>query len=151
MLQSPRAPCYYAWIFETATVIRDYEVDFFVKVAAWPECGSVTAACHRIYELKQTKGKGLGCLLAIIALITPRILMVCIWLLTNWFSNAFQTVIWPVLGLMFMPYTTLAYMAAMLNNEHSVSGGWLLPLIVAVVVDIGHGGGSGREAHRRRR
>jgi hypothetical protein len=36
-----------------------------------------------------------------------------------------------------MPYTTLAYMGAMLN-AHSVTGGWLVVLIVAIMVDLGH-------------
>jgi len=63
--------------------------------------------------------------------------MFFIWLLTDWFSKAYDTVIWPLLGFLFMPFTTLAYMAAMINNEHNVNGGWLILLIVAVLVDLG--------------
>jgi len=42
------------------------------------------------------------------------------------------------MGFVFMPCTTLAYLAAMLNNKHTVSGGWLALLIGAVIVDVGH-------------
>jgi hypothetical protein len=89
----------------------------------------------------------MGCLLAVLALAVPRVLMLFIFLLTDWFSHAFQTQVWPIIGFVFMPYTTLAYLAAMLNNNHTVSGGWLALLIVGVIVDVGHWGG----AHKYRR
>jgi hypothetical protein len=90
----------------------------------------------------------MGCVLAVIALLVPRVLMVFIYLLTDWFGRAYETVIWPLLGFLFMPYATLAYMAAMLNNNHSLSGWWLALFIAAIVVDAGHWGGSGRAAAR---
>ena len=89
----------------------------------------------------------MGCILAVIALAVPRVVMVVAFLVTDWFGRAFETRLWPFLGFLFMPYTTLAYMAAMLNNHHTLSGGWLALLIVAVIVDVGHWGG----AHRYRR
>ena len=89
----------------------------------------------------------MGCLFAILALAVPRVLMVFIFLLTDWFPSAFQTQVWPIIGFVFMPYTTLAYLAAMLNNNHMVSGGWLALLIVGIIVDVGHWGG----AHKYRR
>jgi hypothetical protein len=90
----------------------------------------------------------MGCVLAVIALLVPRVLMVFMYLLTDWFGRAYETVIWPLLGFIFMPYATLAYMAAMLNNNHSLSGWWLALFIAAIVVDAGHWGGSGRAAAR---
>jgi len=89
-----------------------------------------------------------GCLLVIVALLVPRVLMVFIWLLTNWFGRAFTTVIWPLLGFIFMPYTTLAYMAAMLNNK-SLSGWWLALFIAAVAVDVLHWGAGSKAAGKR--
>ena len=84
----------------------------------------------------------MGCIFAVLALAVPRVLMLFIFLLTDWFPRAFQTQVWPIIGFLFMPYTTLAYLAAMLNNNHTVSGGWLALLIVAVIVDVGHWGGA---------
>jgi hypothetical protein len=49
-----------------------------------------------------------------------------------------------------MPYTTLAYMAAMLNNHHNVNGGWLVLVVIAVFVDLGGQGGSARGRRRLR-
>ena len=91
----------------------------------------------------------MGCVYVILALGMPRLLMFFIWLLTDCFVRAFQTVLWPALGFLFMPYTTLAYMAAMLNNNHRVDGWWLALVIVAAVVDVGHWGGG--ESYRRRK
>ena len=79
----------------------------------------------------------MGCLLPLVAIFVPRLVMFFIFLLTNWFAQAYQTVIWPLLGFFFMPYTTLAYMGAMLNNNHQLSGGWLVLVIVAVIFDLG--------------
>lgn len=87
-------------------------------------------------------------ILAIIALAVPRLVMFFIWLLTNWFGLTYRSTVWPLLGFFFMPYTTLAYMAAMLNNDHSVNGFWLVLVVVAAVVDLGHWGGGWR--YRRR-
>lgn len=87
------------------------------------------------------------CLVVILAVFFPRLVMVLIALFTNWFHAAFNTVLWPLLGFLFMPYTTLAYMVAMLNNNHSVSGGWLVLVIVAALLDLG---GQGHSARRRR-
>jgi hypothetical protein len=75
--------------------------------------------------------------------------MVFIWLLTDWFSQAFETALWPLLGFLFMPFTTLAWMAAMLNNNHQLSGWWVALFIVAVVADLGGTGRAARRANRR--
>ena len=91
----------------------------------------------------------MGCILGAIALAVPRVLMFFVLILTHWFGQAFETRVWPILGFVFMPYTTLAYMAAMLNNNHALSGWWLALLIVGIVLDSGHWGGSGLYYHRR--
>jgi len=91
----------------------------------------------------------MGCVYFVIALIAPRVLLFLIFLLTGWFQRAFNTWLWPIVGFLFMPYATLAYMAAMLNNAHQLTGGWLALFVVGVLVDLGHFGGGA--AYRRRR
>ncbi len=87
------------------------------------------------------------CLVVLFALLLPRAAMVFIWLLTDWFARAYDTALGPVLGFIFLPYTTLAYMAAMLNAG-ALTGGWLILLIVAVLVDLSHYGGTSRIRRR---
>jgi hypothetical protein len=79
----------------------------------------------------------MGCLLPCLAVLMPRVLMFFIWLLTDWFGRAYETILWPLVGFLFMPYTTLAYMGAMLNNNHHLDGGWLVLVIIAVFFDLG--------------
>jgi len=49
-------------------------------------------------------------ILGLIGLFAPRLTMFFIWLLTNWFDKVFTTSIWPFLGWIFLPFTTLAYL-----------------------------------------
>ncbi len=90
----------------------------------------------------------MGCLLAIVALVVPRIVLVVAFLTTDWFKRAFEVTLWPVLGILFMPYATLAYLAAMLNNNHALTGVWLVLFIMAGVVDVAHWGGGGHTYRR---
>jgi hypothetical protein len=87
-------------------------------------------------------------LFLIVGLLMPRLAMVIIFFLTDWFQRAFATALWPLLGFLFMPYTTLAWMLAMLMNDHQVNGVWIIVIVVAVVLDLG---GHGGLARRRRR
>ncbi|MBU2577140.1 MAG: hypothetical protein KKF50_05475 [Nanoarchaeota archaeon] len=79
----------------------------------------------------------MGYLYVILSVFCPRVFMFFAWLMSDWFSRTFETRIWPFLGFLFMPFITLAYMATMLNNEGSVSGGWIVLLIVGVLFDLG--------------
>lgn len=90
----------------------------------------------------------MGCIYIIIALAVPRVLMFIAFLMTDWFGRAFETRLWPVVGFVFMPYSTLAYMASMLNNHHALTGGWLALFVAAIVVDASHWGGG--HAYRRK-
>ncbi len=84
------------------------------------------------------------CFFVIIAAFFPRLMLIIIGLFTNWFGAVFNTLLWPILGFIFMPYTTLAYMAAMLEHHSSVSGLWLVLVIFAAFVDLTTHGGSTR-------
>ena len=59
---------------------------------------------------------------------------------SDYLGKAYQTVLWPLLGFIFMPYTTLAYAWAK-NTHGSVEGFYLVVLIVAVLLDLGSVGG----------
>jgi hypothetical protein len=91
----------------------------------------------------------MGCLFVIAALAVPRIVLFVAFLATDWFQRAFETRLWPLLGFLFVPYATLAYVAAMLNNNHALTGGWLALFVAALVVDITHWGGGSRSYRRR--
>jgi hypothetical protein len=88
------------------------------------------------------------CLLVLIGIFFPRLVIALLFLFTTWLSEAYAGVanIWPVLGFLFMPFTTLAYALAM-HGAGAVEGLYLILLIVAVLMDIGALGGG---AHQQR-
>jgi hypothetical protein len=88
------------------------------------------------------------CLIALFALFLPRVTMVLLYLLSDYLQRAFQTALWPLLGFIFMPYTTLAYAWA-INSNGSVSGVYLFVVIIAALVDLGVTGGSARARRER--
>ncbi len=77
------------------------------------------------------------CILVLLAILVPRVVLLFIWLQTNWYALAFDGQwVWPILGCIFMPYATLAYMVAVLQG--GVQGVWALLLLAAVLVDLSH-------------
>ena len=97
----------------------------------------------------------MGCVVGCLALAFPRVALVLVWLLgpVGYVSRPFPAAIWPVLGFLFLPTTTLAFVFAY-GSIAPVGGvssfGWVL-VVVGLLLDLGLIGGGGREAHRARR
>lgn len=84
------------------------------------------------------------CLVALLALISPRLALVAVFLFSNLLSRAFESWVLPLLGFFLLPWTTLAY-AAMWSIESGVVGfDWFI-VGIAFVVDLGaYAGGRSR-------
>jgi uncharacterized membrane protein len=52
---------------------------------------------------------GCGCLLAMLAAFAPRVVLIFMWIVGPRVNAAFDTFIVPLLGLIFLPYTTIFY------------------------------------------
>jgi hypothetical protein len=104
---------------------------------------------HGGVEVTGQKEPNMPCLLVILALLLPRVVMVLIFLLTPWFQRVFNIWLLPVLGFVLLPYTTLAYLWAVLNTGGPITPGWLILIVIAALADLGHWG-SGYRSHRRR-
>lgn len=72
------------------------------------------------------------CLLALLALITPRLVVVLLWLFTDWFHGLFSVPLWPILGFVFLP-TTLLWCTAV---QRWFGGQWTLWPIVGIIVSL---------------
>lgn len=76
------------------------------------------------------------CLFAILTLLTPRVVIVLLWVFSSWFSGIFAAAIWPVLGFILLPATLLWYTAV----QHWFGGQWTLwpvvGIIIALVIDV---------------
>jgi hypothetical protein len=88
------------------------------------------------------------CLFLVAVLAFPRLVLVTLFLFTSYLQRAYEGILIPLLGFIFLPITTIVY-AWMVNAHRPVEGINLLILIVAVVIDAGGVGGG--EWHRRRR
>ena len=88
------------------------------------------------------------CLLVLLILAFPRVVLVLMFLLSNYLDRAYHGLLLPLLGFFFLPLTTIVY-AWLVNNHLPLEGINLVYLILGVVIDVG-GLGSG-EMHRRRR
>jgi hypothetical protein len=77
------------------------------------------------------------CLLALLALISPRLALLAVWIFTDLLGRAFDTWILPVLGFFLLPWTTLAYVAFWdWGAGREVTGFEWFFVVLAFVVDL---------------
>ncbi|MCH2162294.1 MAG: hypothetical protein MK085_10530 [Phycisphaerales bacterium] len=91
------------------------------------------------------------CLLGLFALLFPRVILAVVWLFSDYLSTAYQTVLWPLLGFIFLPLTTLAYAWAVNSNGGSVNTIGIVVIVIAVAIDLSLVGGGGKASQAKRR
>jgi hypothetical protein len=87
------------------------------------------------------------CVLALLMVAFPRLAILLLFFLTNYFGRAFHSILLLLVGFVFLPLTTLVY-AWIVNAGEPVGGIYVVALIVSVLADVGLL--SGGEYHRRR-
>lgn len=89
------------------------------------------------------------CLVALIALSAPRLAIVLLWFFTGWFRGMFDGLLWPALGLIFLPTTLLWYSAV----QHWFAGQWTLwpvvGIVLALMIDLSSAAGGRRQRTTR--
>ena len=89
----------------------------------------------------------MGCLVALFALISPRLALFAIWIFSNWLDRAFDDWIVPVLGFFLLPWTTLGYAVMWNVGTHGVNGFEWFIVVLAFLFALG----SYAEGQRSRR
>jgi hypothetical protein len=84
-------------------------------------------------------------LFALIAIFSPRLALLLVWLFTNYVDRAFAGWILPLLGLLFAPWTTLFYVLVDVAPGPIHVAGWIL-VGLGVLMDLS----SYAQAARRR-
>ncbi len=80
------------------------------------------------------------CLLLALAFLGPRIVIVAMALFSSFFERAYDGLLIPILGFLFLPFTTIAYAWA-INTRGEVAGLQLAVVVIAVLIDLGVVGG----------
>jgi hypothetical protein len=74
---------------------------------------------------------------ALVGLLFPRITLLILYILTDWFRGVFDSLFWPIIGFLFMPVTLLWYLVV----QNYFGGSWdtlpIVGMVIAVVVDMG--------------
>jgi CDP-diglyceride synthetase len=84
----------------------------------------------------------MGCLLALVAAISPRVALVLVWIFTNLVDRAFEGFLLPLLGLLLLPFTTLIYVLAYQPLVGITGWGWFFVFLGLVFDLASYGGGA---------
>lgn len=83
------------------------------------------------------------CVVLAVLLGSPRLVVLALWLFSDYLARAGLGLGWVILGLVFLPCTTVA--CAIARNELGGLHGWgLVVLAAGVVLDLAFAGGGGR-------
>jgi hypothetical protein len=85
------------------------------------------------------------CLVVLLALISPRLALVAMWLVSDVLSHSFHSRLLPLIGFFLLPWTTLAYALMWDHGSHRVAGLEWIVVGVAILLDLGALGGARRK------
>ena len=90
------------------------------------------------------------CMLTTLLMAGPRLAIIIWWLVnTARFRFAFDNFVWPILGIIFAPWTTLAYVLVAPRGVNGLDWIWI---VLGILIDLGAytGGGYGNRGRLRR-
>ena len=91
----------------------------------------------------------MGCLFLILIGVSPRLGVVALWLFTDWIDRAFNDgFILPLLGIIFLPWTTALFTVGYIIGDAASPWGWL-GLIIGLFMDIAVHAGSATMGRNR--
>ncbi|HEX7278825.1 MAG TPA: hypothetical protein VF255_04280 [Solirubrobacterales bacterium] len=86
----------------------------------------------------------MGCLVVLLAFISPRLALFAIFLFSDLLSRAFDSWFVPLLGFFLLPWTTLAYAVMWSASSNEVTGFEWFIVILAFLFDLGSYASRGR-------
>ncbi|MGB6425276.1 MAG: hypothetical protein WBF18_08365 [Solirubrobacterales bacterium] len=90
----------------------------------------------------------MGCLVGLMALISPRLALFFVWIFSDLLSRAFDDWLLPFLGFFLLPWTTLAYAVMWSTGSNEVVGFEWFIVVLAFLLDLGSYAGSSRSRYR---
>jgi hypothetical protein len=108
--------------------------DAAIWLAYWRR--SAETPLHRTVVLHSRQEVCMPLLVVILALMIPRVTILALYFLTNWFQGVFSGLLLPLLGFIFLPTTLLWYSAV----QKWFGGEWgIIPIagiVVALIIDL---------------
>ena len=92
----------------------------------------------------------MGCLLALLAAISPRLVIFLLWVFTDRLTIAFRSGWEGVLGFIFLPYATLFYALVYAPGKGLDAFGWVI-VALGVLLDLSSLSAGSRAGRRRDR
>jgi hypothetical protein len=90
----------------------------------------------------------MGCLFALFAGVFPRLAVLILWIARpERIDAAFSTFLWPLLGIIFLPFATLIYVL-LYTPGRGLSGWDWFWVVLAALLDIGHWGASATQRNQ---
>ncbi len=84
------------------------------------------------------------CLIAVLALLVPRVVIAVLWFLTDWFTGMFDSILLPLIGFIFLPTSLLWYSVV----QNFYGGVWdtlqIVVMVIAVLIDLSPASGRRR-------
>ena len=88
----------------------------------------------------------MGCLIWLLSLIGPRVALAYVWIFTGFVDRAYDETWVPVVGFIFLPWTTLVY--ALAHDGSGLSAlGWFF-VVLALIGDVSSHAAAARRRHR---
>ena len=88
------------------------------------------------------------CLLGCLGMFAPRLVLLFLWIFTDLVTRAFSGFFWPLLGIIFLPFTTLFYVLVYsVTNNGPTTAGWVL-VFIGLLFDLGSYSSSYRDRRR---
>jgi hypothetical protein len=84
------------------------------------------------------------CVIALLALISPRLALFGLWLFSDILGRSYDSTIVPVLGFFLLPWTTLAYAVMWAAGTNQVAGIEWFIVVLAFLADLGAYAGGNR-------
>lgn len=78
----------------------------------------------------------MGCLLLVLVIISPRLAMLLLWLVTDWVDRAFNGWLIPVLGIIFLPWTTVLYTVGYVLSGDAAAPWGILGIFIGLFLDV---------------
>ena len=120
---------------ETVAALAETGCDEFVLVPTTDDVAELDRLERALDATPRVPPMGCGCLLALGAMLSPRLAIFIVWVFTDRMGIAFQRFWMGLLGFLFLPWTTLAWALAYRPHDGVTGFGWFI-VIFAFLVDL---------------